>query len=89
MEAARLEAVRRARQHERNMRLLGQYSDIAAVAVGTGILAAIIIAIATHLTPATWAYANTLDKQGYPPLWVWAGGAGAALAAGMMYSRRK
>jgi hypothetical protein len=88
-EAARLEAERRAKQHERNMQLLKRYGDIAPISVGGGVLAAVVIAIATHLTNAGWAYAFSIEREGYPPLWLWAGVGASIATAGIMYARRK
>ena len=87
--SARLLAERQAQQHERNMQLLKQYGDIAPISVGAGVLAAVVIAIATHWTSAASAYANSIEREGYPPLWLWAGIGTSIATAGIMYARRK
>ena len=88
-EAARLEAERQAKQHERNIQLLKLYGDIAPISVGAGVFAAVVIAIATHLTNTAWAYAISIEREGYPPLWLWAGLGALIATAGIIYARRK
>jgi hypothetical protein len=88
-EAARLEAERQAKLHERNVELLKRYGDIASISVGVGVLAAVVIAIITHLTYASWSYVNSIEREGYPPLWLWAGVAAIIATAGTMYRWRK
>jgi hypothetical protein len=88
-DAVRLEAERQAKLHERNIQLLKRYGDIASISVGAGVLAAVVIAIVTHLTNASWSYANNIEREGYPPLWLWAGIAAAIATAGTMYRWHK
>jgi hypothetical protein len=88
-DAARLEVQRQAKQHERNIQLLKLYGDIAPISVGAGVFVAVVIAIATHLTNTAWAYAISVEREGYPPLWLWAGLGVSIATAGIMYARRK
>jgi hypothetical protein len=88
-EAVRLEAERQARLRERNVQLIKRYGDMASISVGAGILAAVVIAIATHATRESWLYANSIREEGYPPLWLWAGTAASIATAGAMYRWRK
>jgi hypothetical protein len=71
------------------MQLLKRYGDIALISVGAGVLAAVVIALATHLTRAGWAYAISIEREGYPPLWLWAGLRALIATAGIMHARRK
>jgi hypothetical protein len=59
------------------------------ISVGAGVLAAIPIAIVTHFTNASWSYASSIEREGYPPLWLWAGIAAAIATAGTIYRWRK
>lgn len=83
-EAKRLKAERL----EKQIQLLKKYGDVVAVSVGVGIIAAVVCAIGTHLTRGTYQYAYSLDQQGYPPLWVWAGVAAALATVGILFRRR-
>jgi hypothetical protein len=71
------------------MQLLRRYGNIAPISAGAGILAAVVIAIAIHLTGASWAYANRIERQGYQPLWLWAAIGTSIAMAGIMYAGRK
>ncbi len=87
-EAKRLAAEHRAKRREERILMLKKYGDVISVSVGTGIIAAVLCAIGTHLTRGTWAYASSLEEHGYPPLWVWAGIGAAAATIGVLMRRR-
>ena len=61
--------------------------NTALIGACAGALAALTFAIATHATRWAYFYAADVEKEGWPPLWLWAGIAVAVLTAGILERR--